>query len=136
MTTDRFYNKRFLIYKAVYAVLLPTFTELFAMLFDTKNPLVYVFLVMFFMGVFYSVPFITSVNLIKKEKVVSIKKFVLLDFAYLLFPVIISVVVNDSVFSVMSSDTKGLGFFSVLAIPVLTFITLSLWTVYSIVKKK
>lgn len=136
MTTDRFYNKRFLIYKAVYAVLLPTFTELFAMLFDTKNPLVYVFLVMFFMGLFYSVPFITSVNLIKKEKVVSIKKFVLLDFAYLLFPVIISVVVNDSVFSVMSSDTKGLGFFSVLAIPVLTFITLSLWTVYSIVKKK
>jgi hypothetical protein len=138
MTTNKLYSGKFLIIKAVFAVLLPALTELAGVLFDAENALVFLFFSMFFMGLFYAVPFMLTLLGIRREESdkKEVRRFILYDFAIMLFPVIISTVVTESVFAIFNSDAHGLGFFSVLSIVILTLITLAFWLTYIVFRKK
>ena len=68
----------------------------------------------------------------KKE----VRRFILFDFAFLLCPVIVSCVVSESIFAVFNSESKGLGFFSILSITILALITFALWLAYIVFRKK
>lgn len=138
MTTNKLYSGKYLIIKVIYAVLLPFLTELAGMLFDAENALVFLFFSMFFMGLFYAVPFLMTLQGIRREEAdkKEIRKFILYDFAFLLFPVIIATVLAESIFAVFNSDSHGLGFFSVLSIVILTLITLAFWLAYFVFRKR
>jgi len=138
MTTDKLYSGKFLIYKAVYAVLLPVLAELAGMLFDAENGLVLLFYVMFFMGLLYAAPFMLALQGIRREQAdkKDIRRFMLCDGAFLLLPAIVSSVVSEAVFALFGGDARGLGFFSVLAICIFTLITLVFFFAYIVFKKK
>lgn len=136
MTTDKLYSKKVLLGKAVYAVLLPVLTEFIAMLFDVQNALIYIFIAVFFLGLAYAVPFMLTLKALQREKTDTVRMFVWSDFAYLLFPIIISTVISDSVFTVFNGDTKGLGFFSIVVIGVTVIITLVFWCLYLLFNRK
>lgn len=108
------------------------------MLFNAENQLVFLFYVMFFMGLLYAVPFLLTLQGVRREVYdkKEVRRFMLCDFAFLLFPAVVSSVITETVFAVFNSDTRGLGFFSVLAISIFILITLVFWLTYIVFRKK
>jgi hypothetical protein len=68
MTTDKLYSSKCLIIKAVYVVLLPLLTELAGMLIDADNALLFLFFSMFFLGLLYTVPYLLTIQGIRREE--------------------------------------------------------------------
>jgi hypothetical protein len=134
MTTDKLYSKKFIIYKVIFAALLPLLTLLFSMLFDSDNAVIQLFATVFFMGLIYSAPYLLTLMVLRKEVAVGIGRLVFLDTVTLLFPIIISTVLCDAFFSVSGGQAQG--FFSVIVIGVVVMLTLVFWSLYMLFRKK
>lgn len=141
MTINKLYSKKLLVYKLIYIVLLPFLTELIAMLFNFENALVYLFSVLFSLGLFYSLPFIFTLKALRKEPLDkkaggTLGKIILWDILYLLIPVVISTILCDSIFLILDADSRGQGVFSALVISIVVLITLAFWLLYRLLQKR
>lgn len=141
MTINKLYSKKNLIIKTIFVISLPLLTQLMAMLFDSQNAIVFLFVTMFFLGLFYAVPFMLTFKALRSDVLdikagESLKKIIFIDFFYLLFPTIISTVIFDVLFLMLDNDSKGQGIFSILVISIVCLITLVFWLLYFLFRKK
>ncbi|HAN21609.1 MAG: hypothetical protein A2Y15_05900 [Clostridiales bacterium GWF2_36_10] len=141
MTINKLYSKKILYKKTIYIILLPLIIELFAMLSDPQNAIIFLFVTMFFLGLFYALPFMLTLKVLCSDVLntksgENLKKLILYDLLYLLCPIIISTVLCDSIFLILDSESIGQGIFSILTISIVLLITLIFWLLYFLFKKR
>ncbi len=133
---DKLYSKNALIIKAVACILLSPLYMLTSSLLDIQNAFIYVMVSIVPIGCLYTIPFWMSVAYLKKYRVSSIKKYILLDFLSCFITSFLGVLCSEIVLTVITADTSVAGLLTIIFAIIFLIISAIFWLIYLILARK
>jgi len=105
-------------------------------LLDIQNAYIYVMVSIVPIGCLYTIPFWMSAAYLKKYRVSSIKKYILLDFLSCFITAFLGVLCSEIVLTVVTADTSVAGLLTIIFAIIFLIISALFWLIYLILARK
>lgn len=133
---DAYYTAKANIIKALECFMLPIVFQLLSGLFDFENIYVSLLASLVPIGCLYTVPFRFSLRAVRTTRVERIGKYIALDALYCLVPVVMSLILTETVTVAYLDDAAGAGIYTITVSIVCVIISAVFWLMYYIYSRQ